>query len=39
MKLLKAAVDDGRIDAQREAGYYLDYLVAERLIDPSSPQG
>ncbi len=39
MKRLKAAVDDGRIDAQREASYYLDYVVAEGLIDPSAPRG
>lgn len=39
MKVLKAAVEDGRIDAQREAAYYLDYVVAEGLIDPSAPRG
>ncbi len=33
MKVLKAAVEDGRLDAQREASYYLDWLVAERLVD------
>lgn len=33
MKLLKAAVEDGRLDAQREAAYYLDYLVAEKLVE------
>lgn len=33
MKVLKAAVEEGRLDAQREAGYYLDWLVSERLIE------
>ncbi len=39
MKHLKAAVEDGRLDAQREAPYYLDHLVAEGLIQPASPLG
>ncbi len=33
MKMLKSAVEDGRIDAQREADYYLDWVVAEKLIE------
>ena len=32
MKVLKAAVEEGRLDAQREASYYLDWLVAEKLV-------
>jgi poly(A) polymerase len=32
MKVLKAAVEEGRLDAQREASYYLDWLVAESLL-------
>jgi len=33
MKVLKSAVEEGRIDAQREADYYLDWVVAEKLIE------
>ena len=33
MKVLKAAVEEGRLDAQREASYYLDWLVAEKLVE------
>ncbi len=32
MKVLKAAVDDGTLDAQREADYYLDHLAAQKLV-------
>ena len=39
MRALKTAVEEGRLDAQREASYYLDHLVAEHLVDvaPSTP--
>jgi poly(A) polymerase len=39
MRALKTAVEEGRLDAQREASYYLDHLVAEGLIDPANPRG
>jgi poly(A) polymerase len=35
MKTLKTAVEGGQLDAQREATYYLDYLVAQGLVTPT----
>ena len=32
MKVLKTAVDDGKLDAQREVDYYLDHIAAEKLV-------
>ena len=31
---LKTAVDDGDLEAQREADYYLEYLVAKGMVTP-----
>ena len=36
MRVLKTAVEDGTLEAQREADYYLDHLVASGRVAPKS---